>query len=90
MPVGAQALVPIGACGRVRARICLRSSGARLVPEPCCPLVAEPWCPLVPVVESVPGFASVSQVPAWCQALVPIDAQIYVWDRRWYNCLIFV
>ena len=40
MLIGARALVPIGACGRVRVRICLRSSGARLV--------LEPWCPLVP------------------------------------------
>ena len=34
MRIGARALVPIAPCGPVRARICLRGAGARLVPEP--------------------------------------------------------
>ena len=33
VPIGAGALVPIAACGRVRVRICLRDTSARLVPE---------------------------------------------------------
>ena len=65
-------------CGRVRVWICLRSSGARLMPEPWCTLVPEHWCPLVPVVKSVSGFASVAQMPAWFQAPMPAGARALV------------
>ena len=77
VPADVRALVLIGACGRIRPRICLRSSSARLVPEPWCPLVHEPWCSLVRVVESVPGFASVAQVAACCSSP----------DARWCSSL---
>ena len=97
MLTGARAWLPIGAYGRARVRICLRGSGARLVREPWCSLVPEAWCLLVPVVESVSGFASVAQVPAWCPSpgarwcpsLGAHWCQNYIWGRRWYN-LVFV
>ena len=69
MRIGARALVRIAACGRVRVRICFRSAGARLLPEPWRSLVPEPWRTLLHMDESVSGFASVAPLahcPSGC------------------------